>query len=115
AMAQENGEPASMLHSIAQVNDRQSQLLFERISACLSDDLQGRCIALWGLSFKPGTDDLREAPSLTLIKALIGAGARVQAYDPAAGMTAQALSRQAGFELAPGTYAACDNADVLVV
>lgn len=116
-IAQDNGEPATMLRSAEHVNERQGQLLFEAISACLSHDLRGRCVGLWGLAFKPGTDDLREAPSVTLINKLLQAGAHIQAYDPVAGKKeeVQALASNAMLKLCPDAYAACDDADILVV
>lgn len=114
-MARDHGEPAYMLHSVEAVNVGQGQRLFDTLLACLGYELQGRCVALWGLSFKAGTDDLREAPSLTLVRALVRAGARVRAYDPAAGQAAKTLIPDALFDLCSDAYAACDDADVLVV
>jgi len=76
--------------------------------------LKGKIIGVWGLSFKPRTDDMREAPSIPMIDALLAAGARVQAYDPGAGKTAKAIfgSRIA---LAAGNYEALKGADALAI
>ncbi len=67
-----------------EVNQRQHQILAAKISRFFDDELAGRTIALWGLAFKANTDDMREAPSLSVIGALTAAGAKVRAYDPVA-------------------------------
>ncbi|MDY6943514.1 MAG: UDP-glucose/GDP-mannose dehydrogenase family protein [Pseudomonadota bacterium] len=74
---------ARILRAVEAVNGDQKRRLFQRILAHFEGDLSGRTFALWGLAFKPGTDDMREAPSRVLMEALWAAGARVQAYDPA--------------------------------
>ena len=76
--------PARILRAVDEVNSAQKRLLFEKVQQHFEGALRGRCLAVWGLSFKPRTDDMREAPSVTLIEALLGAGARVQAHDPVA-------------------------------
>jgi len=73
-----------MLEAVEARNQRQKQVLFEKIAVHFNGDLAGREIAVWGLAFKPGTDDMREASSVVLIRALVEAGARVKAYDPVA-------------------------------
>jgi UDPglucose 6-dehydrogenase len=73
-----------LLQAVEQRNDTQKHRLFEKITARFGKDLTGRKFGLWGLAFKPGTDDMREAPSKVLLEALIGAGAKVVAYDPVA-------------------------------
>jgi len=78
------GYSAEILKSVESVNYRQKQKLFEKISKHYNGDLKGKTFALWGLSFKPDTDDMREAPSRVLIESLWNAGANVQAYDPEA-------------------------------
>ena len=70
-----------MLAAVEAVNERQKTVLFDKIKAHFGD-LRGKTIALWGLAFKPNTDDMREAPSRVLMEALWAAGARVRAYDP---------------------------------
>jgi len=78
------GYNAELLQAVEAVNNRQKQVLFQKIYQHYQGDLQGKVFALWGLSFKPKTDDMREAPSRVLMEALWAAGARVQAYDPEA-------------------------------
>jgi UDPglucose 6-dehydrogenase len=78
------GYSAEILKSVEAVNYRQKEKLFEKISKHYNDDLKGKTFALWGLSFKPNTDDMREAPSRVLMESLWSAGAKVQAYDPEA-------------------------------
>ena len=65
-----------------EVNDDQKKILAERVTRRFGEDLSGRRFALWGLTFKPNTDDMRDAPSLEIVPALQQLGARVQAYDP---------------------------------
>ncbi len=84
ASAHANGYETAILNAVNAVNDRQKTVLFDKIQRCFDGDLAGRVIAVWGLSFKPNTDDMREASSRVLIDALLAAGARVQAYDPVA-------------------------------
>jgi UDPglucose 6-dehydrogenase len=74
----------SLLHAVETRNERQKHLLFEKITGRFRGELKGRSFALWGLSFKPGTDDMREAPSVALLDRLLGSGAQVRAYDPVA-------------------------------
>jgi UDPglucose 6-dehydrogenase len=73
-----------ILKSVDAVNDDQKHVIFKKIQNHFEGDLRGKVFALWGLSFKPNTDDMREAPSLVLIQSLLEAGAKVQAYDPVA-------------------------------
>lgn len=82
--AKEMGYHAELLSAVENVNDRQKHRLFEKISAHYPQGVQGKKFALWGLAFKPNTDDMREAPSRVVLEALIAAGASVQAYDPEA-------------------------------
>jgi len=78
------GYSSEILKSVEAVNCRQKEKLFEKISKHYNGDLKGKTFALWGLSFKPNTDDMREAPSRVLIESLWNAGAKLQAYDPEA-------------------------------
>lgn len=82
--ADEKGYPLRILKSVEEVNDRQKSVLFDKIMAHFNGNIKGKTIALWGLSFKPQTDDMREAPSLVIIQHLLHEGARVKAYDPVA-------------------------------
>lgn len=84
ATAREAGFVPELLSAVEAVNNRQKQILFEKISRHYGGNLKGRHFALWGLAFKPQTDDMREAPSRVLLESLWDAGATVSAYDPAA-------------------------------
>ncbi|EJX09567.1 UDP-glucose 6-dehydrogenase [gut metagenome] len=82
--AEQYGYPMQVLQAVEAVNEAQKGVLFEKLAAYFHHDLRGRTVALWGLAFKPGTDDMREAPALVLIEKLKEAGCLVRAYDPAA-------------------------------
>jgi UDPglucose 6-dehydrogenase len=114
--AQVEGYQAELLEAVEAVNDRQKMRLFEKLSDHYDGDLEGKTIALWGLSFKPRTDDMREAPSRVLMEALWDAGAKVQAYDPEAGDEAQRLyPDQASLTLCDSAYDALEGADALAI
>jgi UDPglucose 6-dehydrogenase len=112
--AKEQGAPLVVLEAVEEANDRQKHRLFAKVKQALDGSLKGARIALWGLAFKPQTDDMREAPALTLIDELIGAGAKVVGHDPAAMHEAE---RRIGkkIEFAETNYDAIDGADALVV
>ncbi|HRF92555.1 MAG TPA: UDP-glucose/GDP-mannose dehydrogenase family protein, partial [Bacteroides graminisolvens] len=80
----ENGYPMRVIEAVEAVNEAQKNIVFEKLLRAFDGDLRGKVIAMWGLSFKPETDDMREAPSLVVIEKLIEAGAVVRAYDPIA-------------------------------
>jgi UDPglucose 6-dehydrogenase len=82
--AQENGYQMQVLQAVEGVNDAQKEVLFSKVKKHFGGDLQGKKFAIWGLSFKPKTDDMREAPSLVIIEKLLAEGATVSAYDPVA-------------------------------
>jgi len=84
ATSRENGYKAELLESVESVNERQKHVLFAKLTNQFGEDLSGKTFAVWGLSFKPNTDDLREAPSRVLIEAIFAAGGKVRAYDPVA-------------------------------
>ena len=114
--AAEHGEPADMLAAAVKVNARQHEILAAKISTFFGGKLEGRTVALWGLAFKANTDDIREAPSISVINALTAAGARVRAYDPVASTNARAIiSGNTRVELAESAAAVLDGADVLAV
>jgi len=114
--ARQNSVQPALLDAVEARNQAQKQLLFDKIQRCFNGRLQGRTIALWGLSFKPDTDDMREAPSRTLMEALWAAGARVRAYDPEASDECQRLyGRRDDLLLCDEPYAALDQADALAV
>lgn len=83
-IAEQHGYDAELISSVEGVNNRQKLLMSEKIFQRFGDDLNGKTFAVWGLAFKPGTDDMREAPSLYTIKKLISKGAKVKVYDPKA-------------------------------
>ena len=82
--AEQNGYRMRVLQAVEEVNEKQKSVLFEKLQRHFSGDLQDKTIALWGLAFKPETDDMREAPSLILINKLLNTGCKVRVYDPAA-------------------------------
>jgi len=104
--------PLTILESVDVVNEHQKRVLFTKFSDYYGGNIRGKRAAIWGLSYKPGTDDMREAPSLTLISQLLEAGCTVRAYDPAAMDEAR---RRLGdtIEYAEDIYDAIDGADVL--
>lgn len=81
---EQNGYSMSVLKAVEDVNDRQKKVLFEKLSKHYNGKLSGLTIAIWGLAFKPDTDDMREAPSLVIIEKLISAGCKIRVYDPIA-------------------------------
>ncbi len=107
---------ARILDAVETVNARQKRHLFELIERHFSGRLKGRCIALWGLAFKPNTDDMREAPSRALMEALWRAGARVRAFDPEARNEARRIyGERDDLVLCDSDMAAVEGADALVV
>jgi len=82
--ASQHGYEMQVLKSVEEVNEMQKSVLFDKVLRYFNGDLKGKTIAMWGLSFKPETDDMREAPSLVLIKKFLNAGCSVKAYDPVA-------------------------------
>jgi UDPglucose 6-dehydrogenase len=107
---------AALLKSVEAVNKRQKQLLFRKIQAFFAGDLKGKTIAVWGLAFKPNTDDMREAPARELLEALWGAGAKVRAYDPVAmGEARRIYGERPDLALVDSAEAALDGADALAL
>jgi UDPglucose 6-dehydrogenase len=110
------GYDAQLLEAVEAVNNRQKHRLFQKLEQHYDGGLKGRTVALWGLSFKPRTDDMREAPSRVLLESLIAAGARVQAYDPEALEEARRLYPDVkNLSLHDSAYAAIDGADALAI
>jgi UDPglucose 6-dehydrogenase len=110
------GQPMPLLAAVDVVNERQKLVVMDKVEAHLGTDLAGRVVALWGLAYKPGTDDMREAPSQVVVRELARRGARIRAYDPVA--TAQArrvLGDVAGLEFVASAMRALDGADALVI
>lgn len=109
----DHGRTLHLLTAIEKVNEIQKSVLFDKIARHFGgvDALRGKTLALWGLSFKPNTDDMREAPSLVLISKLIAAGCKVRAYDPVATAEARRLLLQENGEAACNEYLSlCDSA-----
>jgi UDPglucose 6-dehydrogenase len=114
--AEKVGYTPELLKSVEAVNSRQKEKLFSHVKAYFGGDLQGKKIALWGLSFKPNTDDMRDASSRVLMEKLWAAGAVVQAYDPEAMNEAQRIyGTRADLKLMGTKEAALNGADALVV
>ena len=114
--AKEAGYDAELLNAVEAVNYRQKTRVFEKLSTHYDGNLCGKTIAIWGLSFKPRTDDMREAPSRVLMEALWEAGAAVRAYDPEAmDETARIYPNQVGLTLCDTAYDAVAGADALAI
>ena len=114
--AREHGIAAALVEAVDAVNQRQKQRLFEKISDHYQGALAGKTFALWGLAFKPNTDDMRDAPSLDLIHALLQAGARVRAWDPVAvDMARRLLPEHPALTFAADAHATLEGADALAV
>jgi len=110
------GRPLRVLAAVDQVNEAQKHVLGDKIQARFGKTLSGRRFAVWGLAFKPNTDDMREAPSRSLISDLVNAGAAVRAYDPAAREEAQKLyADEARVEIVSSPLAALEGADALAI
>jgi UDPglucose 6-dehydrogenase len=108
--------PLQLIAAVESVNEAQKHILVDKIVARLGGDLAGRMFALWGLAFKPNTDDMREAPSRVIIDALIARGARVVAYDPVAMDEARRVfGTMPHLSFAASPLDACTGADALVV
>ena len=103
-----------VLKAVEAVNDDQKLVLFNKMLKHYDGDLAGKTVAIWGLSFKPQTDDMREAPSLVIIKKLIGAGVKVKAYDPVAMPEAKRILGDKIY-YAPDQYDALIDADCLML
>ncbi len=114
--ATENEYEARLLNAVEAVNEDQKASLLGKVCDHFGQDLSGLNFGVWGLSFKPNTDDMREAPSLTVISGLLERGAIVLGYDPVAGPEAQRhFENDKGFSLAEDMYGASENADALIL
>jgi UDPglucose 6-dehydrogenase len=112
--ANENNYDFKILKSVIEVNKNQVDLFFDKISNHFNGEISGRRFAMWGLAFKPNTDDVREAPAIALIHKLINAGANVSAYDPEANETTRAVLGDK-ITYCPHSYEALENADALLL
>lgn len=116
AIAREHGTSLSILEAVHEVNERQKKLLGEKILDYFKNDIDGKTIAIWGLAFKPETDDIREAPSLTLIEELLERGAFVRAFDPVASSNAaKILGDHPRIKFCRDEYEAAHGADAIAL
>jgi UDPglucose 6-dehydrogenase len=108
------GYDMRVLRAVEEVNEAQKELLFEKLNKYFSGDLEGKTVAMWGLAFKPETDDMREAPALVLIDKLLSAGVNIKAYDPIA---MQECQRRIGdkIEYCKDMYDAASGADAVLL
>jgi UDPglucose 6-dehydrogenase len=114
--AGEYGMQMTIVDAVEKVNRTQKQRILEKVRMRFGEHLDGRRFAVWGLSFKPNTDDMREAPSRVVINGLIARGASVSVYDPVALKEArQVFAKEAAVHFAPSTTAALDGADALII
>ena len=114
--ARDYGYDAELLKAVEAVNNRQKEKPFELLNRHFKGQMAGLKVAIWGLSFKPNTDDIREAPSLNLIEACLAVGSSVRAHDPEANEEVSLMFKgQAGFETFVDPYAAAAGADALVL
>jgi len=116
-IAEEHNYQAKLITSVEEVNDAQKLVIANKIVTRFGEDLTGKTFGVWGLAFKPGTDDMREAPSIYVIKELIKRGAKIQAYDPKAVEEAKScyLKDIENIEYVSSKYQAIEKADALVL
>jgi UDPglucose 6-dehydrogenase len=113
SFAREAGEPLEIVEAVIRVNERQRERMIGKIDRILDGSAQGKTVAVLGLSFKPETDDMRDAPSLDIIRALLARGASVRAFDPVA--MPNAARELPSITYCKNEYEACENADALVL
>ena len=109
------GYNPKLISSVEEINKAQKEVLFNKLTSELGNDLRGKIIAIWGLAFKPETDDMREAPSLNLIQSIIKAGGEVNAYDPKAMQEAKSYLKEVNVSYYNNKYDVLDNADALIL
>ena len=114
-IANDNGYTPELITSVERVNESQKQVLFFKLISQFGDDLKGKKIAVWGLSFKPGTDDMREAPSINLIKSIVKAGGEVSVYDPKAMDEAKFYLKNIKVNYCNDKYSVLEEADALIL
>lgn len=115
--AEEHGYKASLITSVEDVNDRQKLVIANKVVNKFGEDLKGKTFAVWGLAFKPETDDMREAPAIYVIKELVKRGAKIQAYDPKAMEEAEHfyLKDIKGVSYCKSKYDTLNNADAMIL
>ena len=114
-MAQHAGIDGAILQAVEARNERQKRVIVDKVVQHFGEDLTGKCFAIWGLAFKPETDDIREAPSLVIIDELRNRGATIQAYDPEAIDTAREALGDSNISYVEDPYSAVDHSDALIV
>ena len=114
-IANNHGYNPDLITSVEKVNKAQKEVLFSKLTNQLGHDLKGKKIAVWGLSFKPETDDMREAPSINLIKSITKAGGKVNAYDPKAIHESQFYLKGIDVTYSDDKYTALESADALIL
>ena len=112
--SEDYGYDFKILQSVMEVNNRQRLVLAQRILQCFENNVQGKTIAIWGLAFKPNTDDIREAPALYIIQKLLDAGARIKAFDPEAMPNVEKVFGNR-IEYCQDQYDAVNDADALAI
>jgi UDPglucose 6-dehydrogenase len=114
--ADEYGYEFKIIEAVTNVNDLQKKILFTKLNKYYKDDLKGRVFALWGLAFKPDTDDIREAPAIEIINMLLEVGAKVQAFDPEAGQNvARLYADNENINIMDDQYKVLKSADALLI
>jgi len=113
-VAHDSGVPSKILEAADNINKQQREIFIDKIIRHFNGDLKGKTFALWGLAFKPRTNDMREAPAFTIIERLLDAGANIQAYDPKAMEEAKLLIGDS-VKYAQNSYDALSNADALIL
>ncbi len=116
-IAEDNGYNAKLITSVEDVNDRQKLVIADKVIKHFGENLEGKTFALWGLAFKPGTDDMREAPAIYIVKELVKRGAKIQAYDPKAMDEAQYFYLKGVKEITyfNSKYETLQNADAMIL
>lgn len=108
-----------IIETVERVNEVQKEILFQKLNKVFLGDLKGKQVGIWGLAFKPNTDDMREAPALTLIRLLVGAGAKVRVYDPVAIENTKAILKSEGLENAiqfsKNVYEVTEGSDAILL
>ncbi len=111
--AQDAGSPVRLIETVVDINDKRKRAMADKVLAAAGGDVAGKTVAVLGVTFKPNTDDMRDAPSLEIIPALQEAGARIKAFDPAGTVEAEHLFNNV--EFTSGPYFCAENADILVI
>ena len=114
-IAEKNDYTPNLISAVEKVNDDQKKVLFSKIVSQFGNSLNGKRFTVWGLSFKPETDDMREAPSITLIRSLLESGAEINAYDPQAINEAKLYLKDCNVNYFTNKYEALENSDAVIL